>query len=69
MTFISISTLYNFRQRCHCVGQIPGCEKMPDIEISHKPLTHQSKSSHSTMGRGVTRSDLGHDNTVQQGPC
>jgi hypothetical protein len=26
-------------------------------------MTRQSKSSHSTMGRGATRSDPGHDNT------
>ena len=28
-------------------------------------MTRQSKSSHLTMGRGLTRSDPGHDNAVE----
>ena len=45
---------------CWC----PGCDKMPDMEIPTDPwpiMTSQSKSSHSTLGRGATRSDPGHD--------
>ena len=33
-----------FNSVATCIGQIPGCDKMPDVEIFHKPLTHHDSS-------------------------